>query len=139
MVDDLKNSVVMLQSDGSNWVNYRDWMIWSLRSRGLLEHLISSSITQAYVTIGNVQNMTPQMRWDADEAMTMQVIAASIPDSVFTNIKSKTVAKDIWDTLKALFKGRTTMVLVQLSQQLQSTCCGDDDNVCKHFEMLANL
>ncbi len=76
---------------------------------------------------------------DADEAMTMQVIAASIPDSVFTNIKSKTVAKDVWDTLKALFEGRTTMVLVRLSQQLQSARCSDDDNVREHFEKLANL
>ena len=42
----------------------------------------------------------------------MQVIAALTLDIVFTNIKSKTATKDIWDTLKALFEGRTTMVLV---------------------------
>ena len=139
MVDNLKNSVATLQSDGLNWVNYHNWTIWSLRLWGLLEHLVSSSITQTYVTIGNIQNMTPQMWWDANKAITMQVIAALTLDIVFTNIKSKTAAKDIWDTLKALFEGRTTMVLVWLSQQLQSACCGDDNNVCKHFEKLANL
>jgi gag-polypeptide of LTR copia-type len=32
-----------------------------------------------------------------------------------------------------------TMVLVQLSQQLQSARCGNDDNVHEHFEKLANL
>jgi LTR polyprotein gag-polypeptide-like protein len=79
------------------------------------------------------------MQWEANEATTMQVIAALIPNLVFTNIKSKTTAKDVWNTLKALFKGRTTMVLVWLSQQLQSAHCGNDDNVCKHFEKLANL
>jgi|SRR6267142_2762584 len=31
------------------------------------------------------------------------------------------------------------MVLVNLSQQLQSQCCGDDENVCEHFDKLANL
>ena len=31
------------------------------------------------------------------------------------------------------------MILVNLSQQLQNTCCGKEDNVCKHFDKLANL
>ncbi len=31
------------------------------------------------------------------------------------------------------------MVLVKLSQQLQSTRCGGDDNVCEHIDKLANL
>ncbi len=69
----------------------------------------------------------------------MQVIAASIPNSVFTNIKSKTTAKDVWDALKAMYEGRTIMVLVKLSQQLQSMRCGGDDNMRKHFDKLANL
>lgn len=69
----------------------------------------------------------------------MQVIAASVPNSVFTNIKGHNTTKDVWDALKALYKGRTTMVLVNLSQQLQSICCGEDDNVHKHFDKLTNL
>jgi LTR polyprotein gag-polypeptide-like protein/Pol polyprotein len=139
MVDKLKTSVEKLLSDGSNWVNYRDWMIWSLRSWGLLLHLALTTMPANYTVVGSTQNVTPAMQWEADKATTMQVIAASIPNSVFTNIKSKTTAKDAWDTLKALFEGRMTMVLVQLSQQLQSACCGDDNNVCEHFEKLANL
>jgi LTR polyprotein gag-polypeptide-like protein len=92
-----------------------------------------------YTVVGAPQGVTPVMQWEADEATTMQVITASILNLVFTNIKSKTTAKDVWNTLKALFEGRITMVLVQLSQQLQSTCCSDDNNVCEHFEKLANL
>jgi len=42
------------------------------------------------------------MRWDADEAIAMHVIAASIPNSVFTN---KTATKDVWDALKAAVRG----------------------------------
>jgi LTR polyprotein gag-polypeptide-like protein len=79
------------------------------------------------------------MQWKADKATTMQVITALIPNSIFTNIKSKTTAKDVWNTLKALFEGRMTMVLVRLSQQLQSAHYGNDDNICEHFEKLANL
>src|SRR6267142_3450762 len=69
----------------------------------------------------------------------MQVIAASVLNSIFTNIKGHNTAKDVWDTLKALYEGHTTMVLVNLSQQLQSQCCRDDENVCEHFDKLANL
>jgi len=62
-----------------------------------------------------------------------------VPNSVFTNIKGHNTAKDVWDALKALYKGHTTMVLVNLSQQLQSQRCRDDENVHKHFDKLANL
>ncbi len=114
-------------------------MTWSLRSCGLQDHLTSTIITITHFAVGDVNNATPRMRWQTDEAITMHVIAASIPNSVFTNTESKTTAKDVWDALKAFFEGRTTIALVKLSQQLQSTRCGKDDNVCEHIDKLANL
>ena len=69
----------------------------------------------------------------------MHVIATSIPNTVFTNIKSKTTAMEVWDALKALYEACMTMLLVKTSQQLQMTRCSEDDNVCKHFDKLANL
>ena len=69
----------------------------------------------------------------------MHVIAASIPNFVFTNIKDKTTTKDVWDALKVLYEGRIQMVLVKLSQQLQTTRCSEDDSVHEHFDKLTNL
>ncbi len=110
-------------------------MIWLLRSRGLQVHLNSMTITITYFAVfGDVNNVTPKMRWQTDEAITIHVIAASTPNSVFTNTKSKSIAKGVWDALNAFFEGRTTIVLVKLSQQLQSTRCGNDDNVCDHID-----
>ena len=134
-----KLHVEKLVADGTNWVSYRDRMIWSLRSRGLMDHLTNDTITNAYITLGDINNRTPQMRWDADEATTMHVIAASIPNSVFTNVKGHTTAKAVWDALKSLYENRTTMVLVKTSQQLQTTWCSEDDSVREHFDKLANL
>ena len=114
-------------------------MMWALRSQGLLEHLTSTVVTANYTAIGTVNNITPQMKWDNDEATAMHVIAASIPNSVLTNVKSKPNTKEVWDTLKALYEGRTQMVLVKTSQQLQTTHCGEDDSVRDHFDYLANL
>ena len=69
----------------------------------------------------------------------MYTIAASIPNSVFTNLKSKMTTKDVWDALKALYKGHTQMVLVKMSQQLQTSRCSKDNNVHEHFDKLTNL
>src|SRR5260370_42513856 len=114
-------------------------MIWSLRSQRLLEHLASSTITPAYVTIGNINHQMLQMQWENKEATAMQIIGVSIPNLVFTTVKTQTTAKGLWDALKALYEGWTTMILVKLSQQLQSTCCGDDENVHEHLDKLASL
>jgi hypothetical protein len=76
---------------------------------------LHEELTKNYLTVGTVNNITSQMRWEMDEAVAMQVIAASIPNSVFTNIKGKTNTQGVWDTLKALYEGRITMVLVKLS------------------------
>ena len=90
MGDDFKTNVERLVSDGSNWVTYRDRMIWSLRSRRLMEHLASSTVPAAYINAGDINHQTPQMRWESEEAITMQIIAVSIPNSVFTTVKTHT-------------------------------------------------
>ncbi len=104
-----------------------------------MEHLVLLTIPAAYINTGDINHQMLQMRWESEEAITMQIITVSIPNSVFTTVKTHTTAKDMWDALKALYKGQMTMILVKLSQQLQSTCCGDEENVCEHFDKLANL
>jgi hypothetical protein len=69
----------------------------------------------------------------------MQIIVASIPNSVFTSIKGKANTQEVWDALKVLYEGQTVMILVNLSQQLQNTRCGEEDNICEHIDKLANL
>ena len=114
MIDKTKVTVEKLVSDGSNWATYQDHMIWTLWLQGLLEHLTNTTVTATYQAIGTIKNMTPQMRWDYNEGVAMQIIVASIPNSVFMNIKGKANTQEVWDALKALYKGWTTMVLVNL-------------------------
>jgi len=96
-------------------------------------------VMQTYTNIGTVNSITPEMQWANDKATTMYTIVASIPNSMFTNIKSKITTKDVWDALKALYECHTQMVLVKTSQQLQTSRCSKDNNVCKHFNKLTNL
>jgi hypothetical protein len=93
MSDDLKISITKLVADGSNWVTYRDRMLWAVNSRDLSEHLTNASMTQLYNNAGTIGNTTPQMRWTHDQAVVKQLIAASVPDTVFNRIKTGTTAK----------------------------------------------
>ena len=139
MSDNTKITVTKLVADGSNWVTYRNRMIWAVNLRGLGEHLTSPTISQAYQDVGNVGNVTPQMRWDLDQAVVKQLIAVSIPDTVFNSIKSKTSAKEVWDELKKLYEGRTSLILVDLGRRLQMTRCAEEDSIREHFDHLSNL
>ena len=139
MGDELKSSVTKLLADGSNWVTYRDRLMWAIDSRALTEHLTETTTTATYVTVGAVNGLTPDMRWAIDQAVVKQLIAASVPDSVFNSIKSGRTAKDVWDALKRLFEGRTSLITVDLSRRLSSTHCGEDESVCEHFDKLAGI
>jgi hypothetical protein len=93
----------------------------------------------AYGAAGTINGVTAPVRWAHGEATVKQAIAASVPDSIFNRIKGSTRAKDVWDALKALFEGRTQMIVVDLRRQIQSLKCGEDDNVRTHFDNIANL
>ncbi len=139
MSDETKITVTKLVADGSNWVTYHDRMLWAVDSHGLTEHLTSSTITQAYQDAGNVGILTPQMRWHLDQAAVKQLVGSSVLDTVFNTIKTGTMAKDVWDVLKKLFEGRTTLILVDLGRHLQTTRCTEEDSVREHFEWLTDL
>src|SRR6266404_2975019 len=139
MSDDLRINVLKLSADGSNWVIYRDWMLWVMNSQTLSNHLTNDSIPAAYGAAGTVNGVTAPARWAYDEATVKQSIAASVPDSVFNRIKNSTHAKEVWDALKVLYEGCTQMIVVDLRRQIQSLKCREDDNVRTHFDTLANF
>ncbi len=138
MSDDLRFNVPKLLVDGSNWVIYRDQMIWAMGSRILSDHLTNITMPQTYLP-GVINGVPLANQWAIGEATVKQAIAASVPDSIFNRIKGSTHAKDAWDALRALFEGQTQMIVVDLRRQLQTLKCGEEDNVCTHFETIANL
>ena len=92
-----------------------------------------------YGAAGAINGVDAPARWAYGEATVKQMIAASVPDSVFTQIKGSTRAKDVWEALRALYEGRTSMIVADLRRQIQTLRCGEDDNVRTHFEAMANL
>ena len=139
MGDELRLNVPKLAADGSNWVTYRDCMVWAMDSRALTDHLTNKTMPALYGAAGVINGVNAPACWAYGEATVKQAIAASVPDSIFTQIKGSTRAKDVWDALKGLYEGRTQLIVVDLRRQIQSLKCGEDDNVRTHFETLANL
>ena len=139
MSDEHRINIPKLAADGSNWVIYRDRMLWAMSLRILSEHLTNVSMPEVYAAAGTVNGVDAPTRWAHGEATVKQAIAASVPDSIFNHIKSKTRAKDVWDALKALFEGRSQMIVVDLRRKLQSMKCGEDDNVRVHFDQIADI
>ena len=134
MSDEPRINVPKLSADGSNWVIYRDRMDWAMSSRDLGDHLTNDTMPAAYGLAGTIGGVTAPTRWARGEATVKQAIAASVPDSVFNRIKTGTRAKDVWDALRALYEGRSQMVIVDLRRKIQSLKCGEDENVRTHFD-----
>ena len=139
MSEETKISVPKLAADGSNWVIYRDRMVWAMDSWDLADHLTNDTMPAAYGAAGTIGGVTAPTRWAAGERTVKHAIAASVPDSVFNKIKSSTRAKDAWDVLKASFEGRSQMITVDLRRKIQSLKCGEDENVRTHLDNVANL
>ena len=139
MSNELQINVPKLAADGSNWVIYQDRMLWAMDSRTLSNHLTNVLMPTAYGSVGMISGLSASARWAHGEATVKQAIAASVPDSIFNQIKGSTCVMDVWDALKALFEGRTQMIVVDLCRQIQSMKCGEDDNVRTHFDNITNL
>ena len=67
------------------------------------------------------------------------MIGATVPDSVFLQLQSKLNAKEVWDTLKALYETCSELTKIDLALHLQSTKCGEDDDVRIHYQRLAAM
>ena len=154
--------VPKLSTDGSNWVTFKDRFRWAIDARGMLDQLenVVDEPTEPTVSKGtsesapadsqggntHVQSNELQYRnflihhsqWHTAEATIKQCIASTVPDLVFNRIKTKKLAKGVWDTLVAIFQERLLMVAIDLQQKMQSVKCGDSEDVRTHFEKLAN-
>jgi hypothetical protein len=105
MGDNYRSSIEKLLSDGSNWVSYQDHFQWALEAKDWQDHLTSTMMTQAYIDLGNVNNVPPPRCWLLDDRAVKQMILSSVSNEVFSNIKRQTHAKDVWDMLKVIFEG----------------------------------
>ena len=128
-----------LAEDGSNWVTYHNHMQWTMKMRGLCDHLMNATTSKSYTDAGDVGGLNPAQQWARDQTKASKLLDATIPNGVFLKLKDTDNVKEVWDQLKKEFEGKSRSVMVGLGRKLQTTHCGEDDDVCAHFTKLAHL
>ncbi|KAF8494097.1 hypothetical protein F5888DRAFT_1593987, partial [Russula emetica] len=96
-----------LAADGSNWAIYRDRMAWLLGSP-LADHLTNAEVPKSGADAETVNDSLA--RWEHDDAIVRQYIAASIPDNIFAVVQKGTSAKDFMHNLEARFEMKLRMI-----------------------------
>jgi len=134
-----KITILKLSDDGSNWVNYRDHVLWLLESQTIDNHIDHNSPPTAYQNQGKVRGVEYADRWKKEETAIKQVIGPSIPCAAFSCIKGQKHVKGVWTILKQIYKEKTRALAVDLMQRFRNTRCGENDSICTRFENLCNL
>ena len=74
----IKHSILKLAADGSNWVIYRDCLLWVLDTNSLNDHLTHDSTLTSYASAGS---LGPDERWRKEEGMVLRVVVTRIAKS----------------------------------------------------------
>jgi len=90
----------------------RDRVQWTVKMRGLGDHLTEATMPAAAAGTTPEQLEKLEQRWTAGQIAVSQLFMSTIPDSVFHRIKSATTVKDVWDALKTLYEKTSRVWLV---------------------------
>ena len=55
-----KVTIPKLADDSSNWIDYRDRVVWLLESQNIDEHIDNDTIPSSYTNGGNVGGLMPE-------------------------------------------------------------------------------
>ena len=135
----MKHNIPKLAADGSNWVIYRDCLLWVLDTTAHTNHLAHSSTPTSYITAGDIGGLMPSEQWKKEEGMVKQIISATIPDIAFNCIKGHTAVKDVWAVLKRMYEERTRILMADMMRCFCNKCCVDSENVRTHLKELSQL
>ena len=144
--------VPKLDVAGTNWVIYKDHIIWSIDAHGLLEHIDGSEsepvdpITRSEGAVLSTDELVAEAEWKKllkawkqGEAIVKQQIAGTIPDSLFMKVCGQGTAKGIWEALSKDFQNKSLMVSVDLCRRLQEEKCIEKGDVRAHFSKLRTM
>jgi gag-polypeptide of LTR copia-type len=137
--EDQKTTLPKLLPDGANWVTYCDHFRYSLDSGCLHEHIQHDTTPTSYTTAGDINGVTPDDRWAREEGAIRTMIGNSIPDSAFNKIKSYSAVKDIYNTLKQVYKDHSSALVTDLMRRFQNKKCRENESVHIHFEQLSAM
>ena len=114
-------------------------MEWSLKMRGLGDHLTHKATMILYFDAGQIGRFSLAQQWVRDEVTTSGLLDVTIPDELFQEIKNLDTMMEVWAKLKELFEGKLRSIMVDLGRKFLTTHCREDDDVHSHFSKLTDL
>jgi hypothetical protein len=139
MQSEQKVTIPKLTTDGTNWVDYRNQLLWLLELQHIEMHITNDSMLTSYTTQGKIGGLKPQERWMKEEMAIRQVISTSVPSAAFTQIKGQKTVKVAWAALKKLYEEKMHGLSTDLMRRFQNTKCRENDSICTNFEQMANV
>jgi hypothetical protein len=103
-----------LASGGANWVVYCNRIIWALQASSIEDHLQADAPPDAYITLGNLDSLTPQACWTKEEHAIKSALSQTLPDTAFLKVKGAANIKAAWDILKGLYEGRSKALVADV-------------------------
>lgn len=134
-------------------------MIWkerlelSIKARGLYGHLDGTTVrpnapptrpvgseTLTMEEVSQVDKYTKDVnQYLLEQAIVLQQIASTIPDSLYLKIKGKTTVKEAWEVLTGDFEKRSRMITIELRRKLHDVRCAETGNVRVHFDNVQTM
>jgi hypothetical protein len=109
-------------------------MAWVLGG-DLADHLINAKVPKSRAGAETVTTI----RWERDDAIVRQYIAASVPDDVFEVVQKGASAKDFWHNLEARFEIKSRRIRAEVHKKLYNQKCRNNDDVRTHLARLFSL
>ena len=145
--------VPKLDASGKDWPLWKGRLELSLQARGLLGHLTETgkpvnpaegkptgwSPTTA-TELAEMQTYEEEIKkWNDNDIIVRQQIAVLIPDSLFIQLLSLTMAREYFDVLKGQFGTRSLAVTVELRRQLGELKLKEGGDARAHIDTLRKL
>jgi hypothetical protein len=114
--DNMQDKIILprLANDGSNWIDYRDHIMWLLESQNIEEHIEHDTAPSSYTTTGKVSGIEPIECWKKEEMTIKQIISPSLLHGPFSCVKGQKTMQGVWVILKQVYKGKTRVLAANL-------------------------
>ncbi|OJA11038.1 hypothetical protein AZE42_07195 [Rhizopogon vesiculosus] len=141
-----------------NWVEFKTKTVMSLTARGLNRHLtgtvkvpkplkLSADGTKTLLDDGKTEateaeietNLTLVDMHEQKEALAIQHLYATVPNSVMIQVQNKGSVAEIWKAICLIYEGKSDMVQVDTRARLQSMKCSKKDDVKSHLTSMMVL
>src|SRR5271156_3501968 len=148
-----------LESDGSNWVIFKDRFLFAAAAASLKAHIDGTGKPPVAVSVVPTESEPPtelepltaeqaQVRseydvalskWEMEEAIIKQALASVIPDSLFIEVRRKETALAMWNAVRDQREKKSRMVTVDMRRKLQSEKCNKHGDVRAHLIKLQTM